>query len=59
MRLKSGVVQKRRFPRFNLPSIVLSCSSLCYSFHKNAKLLQTLVSPHSHSYDTDAKSIVS
>lgn len=47
------------FECFNSPSIILSCSLLCYGFHKNAKLLQTLVSSHSHSYDTDAKSIVS
>lgn len=42
-----------------LPSIFLSCSILRYSFHKNAKLFQTLVGSDSHSYDTDPKPVIS
>lgn len=38
---------------------MLSSSSLCYSFYKNAQFLQTLISSHTHSYYTNAKSIIS
>lgn len=52
-------LHKKEIYDTNSPSIFLSCSILCYCFHKYAEFLQTLVSSHSHSYDTDPKSIVS
>lgn len=54
-----GLKKKSRFGCFDSPSVLLSCAALCDGFHKNTKFLQALVGSHSHSYDADAKAVVS
>lgn len=56
---KENEVRHKRILSVNSPPIMLSCSSLRYSFYKNAQFLQPLVSSHTHSYDTNAKPIIS
>lgn len=56
---RENEVRYKRILSVNSPSIMLSCSSLRDSFYKNAQFLQPLVSSHTHSYDTNAKPIIS
>lgn len=56
---KENGVRRKRILNINSPPIALSCSSLRDRFYKNAQFLQTLVSSHTHSYDTNAKPIIS